>query len=154
MENKTWFLKRWIISLVDWLDVKLFASKVIGESPSLAPLFWRNLSVCFIAACVIAICSLFLRHDTEQLVLNIFMAILGLFTLVTAILFLRYSLPTFPTTLLKIGRSVYVVIMLSIAMFLGITAAMWAIFIVVALLVISFLWWMCFGDAGRKRESA
>lgn len=152
MEKKPWFLKRWTISLIDWLDVKFFADKTTVEASSLAPLFWRNLSWCFILSCVVYICTIFTRQDTTELMLNILLGALGLLTLISAVMFLRQTLDAFPTTPLKVGRSAYVVVMLSIAMSIGVFTAIWATLIVLTAAVIGLIWWFCFGNADKKKN--
>lgn len=151
MEKKTWFLKRWTISFVDWLDLKIFGSKTTGETSSLALLFWRNLSWCFIVSCVVYICTIFTHHDTTELILNALMGALGLMTLIGAALFLRQSLGAYPTTTLKVVRSAYVVVMLAIAMSIGVFTAIWATLIVLTVLVLGIILWFCFGNAGKKK---
>lgn len=133
--KRPWFGKRWTKAAINLVDYLIFARKQ-DDTPfiTISSIFCINVTIGIIAAAIIVIGSLFGNQKTLQ---NYTMIAAGACSLGYTVWFLWNTLDYFQTTLSKIGRSAYVLIINLLACYLGLVIGVWITF---GLIVILVLW--------------
>ena len=151
--GKEFFLKRWMRSLVEWLDEKLFETAEPAEKPTFK-LLSNVFTVTFFAGLVIGVCAMFSDGSNTPLV-TILASALSVCVLVFYVLFLLKDIKRFETVGRKIWRGVYLFLLCSITGSVAAFIAAAAIFVVVVLLVLYLLFVILLGggsSSGSKKR--
>ncbi len=114
--NKSWFLKRWLKSAINWLDNKMFTPT--QECASLASPFWWCVIVGFIGCIAIVFTQ---DSDTATEIAG---GIIGACLLIILIVYHWKTLRYFPRTGTKIARVLLSLVLAVIGMFVGGLCAM------------------------------
>jgi hypothetical protein len=149
--GKEFFLKRWMRSLVEWLDGQLFSMAAPAEKPTFK-LIAQVFTVTFFVGLVIGVCSLFTNGEVGP-----FISILGvglsIAVLVFYVLFLLNDVKRFEKTGHKVWRGIYLFVLCSITGSVAAFLAASAIFVAVAFLVLYIVFAMLFGsDSGSGKR--
>lgn len=142
--GKEFFLKRWMRSLVEWLDDKLFSMAAPAEKPTFK-LLTQVFTVTFFGGLVIGVCSLFSNGEVGP-----FMSVLGVGLLIAVlvfyVLFLLNDIKRFEKTGHKVWRGIYLFILCNITGSIAMSLAVFGIIIAVMLLVLYVVLALLFGS--------
>lgn len=118
----------------------------------MASSFCINFTLGLVAGVVFAICTFF--DNAEQLV-TITTSVAGGLSLLLSAYFLYRTLGQLPSTGLKIGRSVFVVVLNLLSLCAGLFIGMWGAILAIACLVLYFIFTFCLNEMINqgKRET-
>lgn len=143
-KKKLFFLKRWTFKFFTWLDELLFGGRATDDHASAATPFWITVVINFWLGMIVIGCSLFMdsgsRDDINTIGAGVGLAsVLG----VTA-WYLIGSLRYFPSTGIKIFRSLYVLVLCGIGFAVGFYSAIIFSFVLIGLFVLMVLYHIVF----------
>lgn len=148
--KKPFFLKRWTFKLFTWLDEVLFAGKATADHASAATPFWITIVLNFWIGMAVIVCSMFMDSGSRDTITT-FGAAAGLVSVagVTA-WYLIGSLRYFPSTGIKIFRSVYILVLCAVGFVVGFYSAVIFSFVLIGLLVLTVLYYIVFDSTHKS----
>jgi hypothetical protein len=149
-QKKEFFLTKWIKSLLNWLDTKLFTSATAEAiKPSFLPMLW-SLGLSFLGGIIVGLHSLF-AENTDTFTTIVFGIIIALI-LGICVWYLILDLKRFPQIGIKIGRSAYILFLAGLSLVVGFYLAVIVLMIAIFALVLWVLWIAVF-DKDKNKKS-
>lgn len=148
-QKREFFLVRWMKSLLNWLETKLFTSAT-GEAlrPVYVPIFWSFISS-FAGGIIVGIQSLF--SDNEEKFATIVFSIILALTVGITIWYLISDLKRFKSIGIKIGRVAYMLVLEGVAFAAGFYLAIIVLMVCILLFILWLLFMVIFGDGKKKK---
>ena len=149
-QKKEFFLARWMKSLLNWLDTKLFTTATAEAlRPVYVPIFW-SFALSFAGCIIVGIQSLFAENE-EKFATIVFSIILAI-TVGITIWYLISDLKRFKSIGVKIGRVAYMLVLEGVAFAAGFYLAIIVLIVCILLFVLWLLFMMVFGDDNKKKK--
>lgn len=147
-QKKPFFLKRWTVKFITWLDSILFGGSASDAHASAATPFWITVVFNFWLGMAVIGCSLFMGQASRDSIMTIGAGV-GLASVVAVTAwYLIGSLRYFPSTATRIFRSIYVLVLCGVAFIVGFYAAIIFSFVLLGAFVLMVLYYIVF-DSGK-----